>query len=382
MYKKGRAWIELQMKNLKHNVELFQRLLPEYCVLMPAVKANAYGHGAQEIGEELQRLGIQDYCVACAEEGVKLRQEGIRGQILVLGYTHPREFDLLHEYKLTQTVVDYAYGKELESYGKKLSVHVGVDTGMHRLGESCTNYSKIRRLWELKNLDITGIYSHLCTSDGTTEKEREYMRLQEVRFLEVVRFLRADGRTGFATHLQGSYGILNRSRLVGAYDYARAGIALYGVLSKASAELEAMYDLKPVLSLKARIECIRELKQGEGAGYGLAWHADSPCRLAAVSIGYADGYPRALSNKGYALVQGRKAPIIGKICMDQLLLDVTDVPEAQPGEEAVFIGKSGALEIRAEEVAEEAGTIANELLSRLGSRLCRVVKTETNTGHP
>lgn len=372
MYEKGRAWIELSMKNLRHNVRLFQKLLPEGCALMPAVKANAYGHGARLIGKELQRMGIQNYCVASAAEGAELRRAGIHGQILVLGYTHPEDFELLREYNLTQTVVDCIYGKELEAYEKQLSVHVGIDTGMHRLGESYENVSEIRKLWECKNLRITGIYSHLCTSDGTTQTDKRYMRLQEMRFQKVLRDLRPENRKAYAVHLQGSYGILNQEELTERYDLARAGLALYGVLSASSETLEQTYHLKPVLSLKARIACIKELKAGEGAGYGLAWHADSERKLAAVSIGYADGIPRMLSGKGHALVRGKKVPVVGRICMDQLLLDVTEAPEVCPGEEAVFIGRSGTGRIRAEEMAAEAGTITNEILSRLGARLVRV----------
>lgn len=372
MFEKGRAWVELSMKHLQHNVSLFQALLPEGCALMPAVKANAYGHGASLISKALQKMGIRNYCVASAAEGAELRRAGICGQILILGYTHPEDFDLLTEYDLTQTVLDCAYGKVLEAYGKPLPVHVGIDTGMHRLGETYENGSGIRKLWDYKNLRITGIYSHLCTSDGTTETDRRYMRLQEMRFQKVLGELQLKAPKRYAVHLQGSYGILNKEELTGRYGLARAGIALYGVLSAASETLEQTYDLKPVLSLKARITCTKELKKGEGAGYGLAWHADSARKLAAVSIGYADGVPRTLSNRGHALVRGKKVPVVGRVCMDQLLLDVTDVPEICPGEEAVFIGRSGTARIRAEEMAAESGTITNEILSRLGSRLVRM----------
>lgn len=371
-YEKGRAWIEVDMNSLGHNLRLFQKLLPESCALMPAVKANAYGHGAVLVAKELERLGVRDFCVAGAAEGAMLREAGIKGQILVLGYTHPKDFGLLYEYGLTQTVVDCAYGKELEACGRKLRVHVGIDTGMHRLGESWEHPFWIGRLWDCQNLQITGVFSHLCTSDGVTGEDRAYMRLQETRFLQVIRYLRAEGKTGFSTHLQGSYGILNRKDLKGIYDYARAGIALYGVFSERSEGLEKIFDLHPVLSLKARIECVREVEKGEGAGYGLAWYADSARKLAAVSIGYADGLPRALSNRGHGLVRGKRVPVAGRICMDQLLLDVTDVPGVLPGDEVVLIGKSGKEEIRAEDLAAEAGTISNEILSRLGTRLTRV----------
>ncbi len=372
MYEKGRAWIELNQAHLRHNLQVFQELLPGKCLLMPAVKANAYGHGAVWMGRALQQMGVRHYCVACVAEGMELRKAGIKGEILVLGYTHPKDLDQLREYGLTQTIVDYAYGKELASYGKELQVHVGIDTGMHRLGEDSGHFSKIRGLWEFENLRITGVFSHLCTSDGVSRKEQEFVRLQEQRFLQVVRRLRAEGKKGFATHLQGSYGILHGANLSGHYQYARAGIALYGALSEPSKPLRKQFVLKPVLALKARITCVREVLQGEGAGYGLAWRAKETRKIAAVSIGYADGIPRTLSNQGCALIRGEEVPVVGRVCMDQLLLDVTKVSDVCPGEIAVFIGKSQDREIRVEEMAKRAGTISNEILSGLGDRLCRI----------
>lgn len=371
MQPKSRAWIELNQENLRHNAELLRGLLPEQCALMPAVKANAYGHGAALITKELQALGIRDFCVASISEGIELRQNGIKGQILILGYTHPDDFGELRRFGLTQTVVDAGYAKTLQNFGEEISVHVGIDTGMHRLGEWHENLPEILQMWDCKNLCIKGVFSHLCTSDGLAEEEQAFRKLQEQRFQTVIRKLHRNGKHGFRTHLQGSYGILNGTDE--AYDYARVGIALYGVLSESSPELEKKFDLRPVLSLKARIECVKEVEEGEGAGYGLSWHADSRRKLAAVSIGYADGIPRSLSNRGHALVRGGKAPVVGRVCMDQLLLDVTEVPGAKPGDEAVFIGESGGLKLRAEEMAAEARTITNELLSRLGNRLTRVM---------
>lgn len=373
MYQKGRAWIELYREHLRHNIGLLQRLLPIGCRLMPAMKANAYGHGAVLMAQALEQMGIRDYCVACAAEGVQLRKAGIRGQILVLGYTHPEDFDELREYQLTQTIVDSAYARQLSAYGRALLVHVGIDTGMHRLGINSEQYEEIKKLWELPNLQITGVFSHLCTSDGDSREEQAFTKLQEERFLQVIQRLRKEGKRGFAMHLQGSYGILNAEHLFGNYQYARAGIALYGTLSQPSRSLRQQFSLAPVLSLKARIASVREIEKGEGAGYGLTWHAEGRQRLAAVSIGYADGIPRALSNRGEALVCGEKAPIVGRICMDQLLLDVTKISGVQAGEEVVLIGKSQNSEIRVEEMAAKAGTISNEILSGLGDRLCRMM---------
>lgn len=371
MYQKGRAWIELNISHLAYNVIQFQSLLPAKCALMPAIKANAYGHGAAIVGKALQNMGVQNFCVATVNEGIELRNAGITGQILVLGYTCPLQFSALAEYSLTQTVVDYSYARELNDYGHPVSVHVGIDTGMHRLGERSSNIKDICKIWEFPYLDITGVFSHLCASDGTSPQEKNFTIKQIKEFNSVVNYLHRRKIRNFKTHLQGSYGVLNYPYL--CYDYARLGIALYGVHSDSCRKAACSLPLKPVLSLKARIECVKSLHTGESVGYGLAYTAGREMKLAAVSIGYADGMPRELSNKGYALVKGQKASIIGRICMDQLLIDISNIPDVTAGDEVVFIGKSGKREISADSLADAAGTISNEILSRLGNRLERVI---------
>lgn len=371
MYQQGRAWIELNAQHLVHNMKQIQTIIGNRCALMPAVKANAYGHGAAEVCRILQRSGIKDFCVASVQEGIELRNTGITGQILILCYTHPAQFPLLDQYQLTQTVVDFSYAKELNNYERPLRVHLGIDTGMRRLGEPSGQIDNILKIWRFQNLEITGVFSHLCTSDSLSEAHQVFTQNQINHFQAVLIKLRQAGICHFKTHLQGSYGILNYPDL--QYDYARVGIALYGVLSKPEDQILSHISLKPVLSLKARIECVKKLNKEESIGYGLTFTAISERKIAVVSIGYADGIPRELSNKGYALLHGIKVPIIGKICMDQLTLDVTDVKHAAPGDEVVFIGKSGILEISSSEVANIAGTISNEILSRLGARLERIV---------
>lgn len=370
MYQKGRAWIELNMEHLKHNIRQFRRLLPAGCALMPAVKANAYGHGAALVSKALQEQGIKSFCVASAAEGIELRRAGISGEILVLGYTHPRQFGELAAYRLTQTVVDASYARELQQDGRYFTVHVGIDTGMHRLGERWDNLDEIVKIFQTPNLHVAGIYSHLCVSDMAGEKAQEYTLEQIHHFEYVAEELHRRGFHGFKCHLQGSYGILNYSEL--CFDYARAGIALYGILSGKSDQVNAAVELKPVLSLKARVESVKMLYQGESAGYGLTYSAERDRRIGILSIGYADGVPRNLSNRGLVLCNGKIAPVIGRICMDQMLVDLSGAGSVKAGDEAVLIGKSGDLEIRAEDMAQWAGTISNEILSRMGERLERV----------
>ncbi len=363
----GRAWIEVSRDALRHNVEYLRSLLPSGCVLMPAVKANAYGHGAVLIARELNALGVEAFCVATVEEGAELRENGIRGEILILGYTHPACFPMLEQYRLIQTVIDAAYARELEKYGKSLEVQIKLDTGMHRLGERCEHLRELQAIFSVPNLRVTGAYTHLCAG-----ADRTFTLAQGRAFHDTVARLRARGCVIPKAHILASDGLLTCPELGG--DYARAGIALYGTLETCE-ELEKHGGaLRPVLSLKARITVVKEVFQGEGAGYALQFRAERDSRLAAAAIGYGDGLPGALGcGVGEALVNGVRVPIVGRVCMDQVLLDVTEVPAVSPGDTAVFIGRDGEEEITATEVAERAGTIANEVLSRLGPRLERVL---------
>lgn len=373
----SRAWIELDPEALKQNVEFLQSRLPKSCRFMPAVKAEAYGHGACLIAEQLTKMGIDSFCVACVDEAVSLRLHGIEGEILILGYTHPAQFPLLQQYHLSQTIVDASYAALLDQYGKECAytfpVHLAIDTGMHRLGEPFDRTDTICRLFHLKHLKIDGIFTHLSADDSLAPEACAFTRMQVEHFEQVLTAIKKQGLSLPKVHMLASYGILNYPELGG--DYARPGIALYGVVSTAEDSLIWSRYLSPVLSLKCRIASVRDLKAGDCAGYGVDYHAPKDMRIATLTIGYADGLPRNLSNgTGSVLIHGHRAPIVGRICMDQTLVDISDIPEeVSTGEIAVLIGTSGALQIRAEEIAEQSGSITNELLSRLGVRLPRLV---------
>ncbi len=363
---KARAWAEISARALEKNVRILRSLLPKDCALMPAVKAEAYGHGALLVARKLQQLGTEDFCVASAEEGRQLREGGITGNILILGYTDPAQFVLLRDYRLIQAAVDYEYARTLNGCGFPVRVHVAVDTGMHRLGEPYRHTERIQAICRMEHLQAEGIFSHLCT------EEPEIVARQAKAFEQICRELEKAGITGLKRHLLASGGIVSCPQLGG--DYARAGIALYGILSTREEEERCPIPLFPVLSLKARVASVRELEEGEGAGYGLRFTAKRRTKLAALSIGYADGLPRCLSQGvGEVLIKGKRAPIAGSICMDQTLVDVTDIPETEAGDVCVLIGRMGREEIRASEIAEKAGTITNEIVSRLGSRIYRVL---------
>lgn len=370
-FPKGRAWIELDGRALAHNAAFLQSRLPRSCKLMPAVKANAYGHGAVLICKELSRLGIRHFCVASLGEGIELRKNGISGEILILGYTHPSQACLLRRYRLSQTVVDIPYAKALSAYGKKLHVHLGIDTGMHRLGERSENIEQIASIFALKHLQIDGIFTHLSADDSLSPRSKAFTKVQSMAFQAVLNELRKRGLACPHPHLLSSYGVLNYPELGG--DYARIGIALYGVLST-QADTEVWTQLQPVLSLKARVATVKPLRAHESVGYGLSCIADHPMKIAVLSIGYADGLPRNLSDgHGYVLLHGKRAPILGKICMDQTIVDVTDIPDVSAGDTAVLIGTSGSYTLSAGDLAKSAGTISNEVLSRLGARLERIL---------
>lgn len=368
----SRAWIEVSRSALGNNVEFLRSRLPETCRLMPAVKANGYGHGGVLVSRMLQELGVDAFCVATAQEGAELRQQGIAGEILVLGCTQPEDFPLLCKWELIQTVVDYPYARSLHAYGRPVAVHIAVDTGMHRLGERSDRLEDILSIYELENLRVEGLYTHLCVSDSLEPADIAYTKAQAEAFDTVVRAVRDRGYAVPKVHMQASYGVLLHPELSG--DYARVGIALYGLLSTREDTARWGGELTPALSLKTRVASIRTLYAGESAGYGLCYTAPADRRIAALSIGYADGISRSLScGKGAVLIRGRRAPIIGRICMDQTLVDISDIPDAAPGDTAVLIGRSGEQEISACDLSEAAGTITNETLSSLGSRLERVL---------
>ncbi|MEA4831363.1 MAG: serine racemase VanT catalytic subunit [Oscillospiraceae bacterium] len=368
---RARAWIELNQEALRYNVSMLRSFLPQNCRLMPVVKAEAYGHGAVLIARELNRMDVDCFCVASAAEGAELRKNGIFGEILVLGYTHPSQFRLLRRYNLSQTVVDFAYAEKLNCYGKMFHVHIGIDTGMRRLGERSENIENICAIFHMKHLKVDGLFTHLCADDTDAPEDIAFTKAQASAFYKVVDQLKAEGYCP-RLHLTASYGLLNYPELL--EDYARVGIALYGVFSLKTDTDNSRIPLWPVLSLKTRIASVREMHCGESVGYGRDFIAEHEMKIATLAIGYADGYPRILSNgAGEVLINGCRAPIVGRICMDQLMVDITGIPRVKTGDIAVLIGKSGNESISVGDIAEKAGTITNEILSRMGTRLERII---------
>ncbi|WP_343208123.1 serine racemase VanT catalytic subunit [Anaerolentibacter hominis] len=364
---KGRVWTELDMNHLKHNVEWFRENLSSNTEIMAVVKANAYGHGDVSIARELNRQGVRAFAVATAGEGVWLRENKVKGDILVLGFSCREEFADLCRCNLIQTVIDEEYAEELNSFGREIRVHIKIDTGMHRLGEDYQNLDGIKKIYACSNLRVEGLYTHLSVADSQDPGDIDFTRGQIRHFHEIVQELREQGYPTGKLHIQSSYGVLNYPEL--KCHYARIGIALYGVLSSGKDHTRLKAELEPVLSLRARIAAVREVRPGESVGYGRDFIAPDWMRIAVVTIGYGDGYPRNLSNgRGHVLLHGELVPVIGRICMDQLMIDVTHVTDVAAGDVVTLIGRDHGKEIRAEQVAAWSGTISNEILCRLNYR--------------
>ena len=362
---RGRAWVEVDSGALRQNAESLHSILPGGCELMAVLKCEAYGHGAVKAARLLNGCGVRAFAVACAAEGVQLRRAGVRGVILVLGWTAPESFECLARYRLTQTVTEPDYARALSAFGRNIDVHIKIDTGMHRLGADPGDIAGIEEIFSLPHLRVTGMFTHLCVSDSLSAESRSFTEGQVGRFFALADALRRDGYDPGKLHTQSSYGLLNYPDARCAY--ARVGIALYGVKSSAGDDVGVWPGLVPALSLKARVEQVRSLPAGAGLGYGLADTTARASRIAVLPIGYGDGYPRGCEG-AEVLVNGRRASVIGRVCMDQLFVDVTDCGEVRPGDTVVLIGPG----LPCEELAGHCGTISNEILSRLGKRLPRV----------
>lgn len=367
-FNKDRAWIEIDINNLEHNVKILKEAMPKDCELMAVVKAEAYGHGAFQVSTHLSQMGIRAFAVATIDEGIALRRYGVLGEILIFGYTNPERAKELHKYNLTQSLIDFDYANSLCKQKISIKTHIKIDTGMHRLGFDMGEVENIVKIFQTKYLKVEGIYTHLCASDNLADEDICFTKKQISNFYQLLETLTKSGIKLPKTHIQSSYGLLNYPEL--SCDYVRAGISLYGVLSSSSDKTKLQLDLRPVLSLKSKVILIRKVKKGEGVGYSKAFVAERDSTIAILPIGYADGFPRTLSGgRGSVLIGGRFAPVIGRVCMDQLAVDITDIPSTIVGDIVILIGEEENKKISVSEAAYCASTISNELLSRMGGRL-------------
>ena len=364
----GRTYLELDLNALEHNVKVLNEAMPPKCELMAIMKAEAYGHGLYEVAVHTNRIGVKAFAVATIDEGIQLRTYGITGEILILGYTAPERAQELRKFDLMQTLIDHAYAVQLNAQNIDVKAHIKIDTGMHRLGIDHRDTEKICDVFGMKHIHVCGVFTHLCSADSLEEEDQRFTRMQIENFYQTLDRIKEKGITIPKIHIQSSYGLLNYPEL--ECDYVRMGVSLYGVLSSPNDKTKLQLDLKPALALKTRVALLRSVQAGESVGYSRAFVARRDSLIAILPVGYADGYPRSLScGKGCVLINGQRAPIVGKVCMDQMAVDVTDVTDVQVGSIVTLVGKDGNEELSTPMVADFSGSISNELLSRMGSRV-------------
>ncbi len=368
-----RAWVEIDLGALSHNVHQLRGLLSPRTELMAVVKADAYGHGSVTVAQTVLQSGASWLGVATVPEAIQLREAGIKAPILILGATHTLEqIHAIAHWKLQPTLCNpkqaLIFSETLEAikFTDSIPVHIKLDTGMSRLG---TNWQQagefVQLVQRLPHLEIKSIYSHLATADSL---DPQVMIQQHQRFEEAIAQIKALGIEPPCLHLANSAATLCDPAL--HYDMVRVGLAIYGL--SPAVHLRSRLDLKPVLQLKARVTHIKTIAAGTGVSYGHQFIAPQEMRLAVVGIGYADGVPRNLSGKMQVLIQGRRVPQIGAITMDQLMLDVSSIPNIQEGEIVTLLGQEGKEEISADDWAEQLNTISWEILCGFKHRLPRV----------
>ena len=366
-----RAWIEIDQAALAHNVRQLKQILSPQTELMAVVKADAYGHGAIRVAEIALRAGASWLAIATLGEGIELREAGITAPILILGATNTsEEVKAIAHWQLQPTLCNsqhaLVFSKTMTALGQTLPVHLKLDTGMSRLGTPWNQAgSFVELVQHLPNLQIASIYSHLATAD---DPDPTVIGEQHQRFRQAIAEIKDLGITSPRLHLANSAATLSDRAL--HYDLVRVGLAIYGLYP--SPHLRSAIDLKPVLQVKARVTQVKTIPPGTGVSYGHQFVSEGELRLAVVGIGYADGVPRNLSNRLKVLIRGQLVPQIGAITMDQLMLDVSAIPDVQVGEVVTLIGKDGDLEISADDWAASLGTISWEILCGFKHRLPRV----------
>lgn len=368
-----RAWVEIHLDALAHNVQQLSNLLFQTTALMAVVKADAYGHGAITVAQTALKHGASWLGVATIPEGLELRQAGIHAPILLLGATNtPEQVQTIAQWQLQPTLCTpkqaLIFSETLATRPptNALPVHLKIDTGMSRLGMRWQEAAEFTQLVaRLPHLQIASVYSHLATAD---DPDLTIMRQQHDRFQRAIAHLKSIGITPPCLHFSNSAATLVDSAL--HYDLVRVGLATYGLYP--APHLRGAIDLKPVMQVKAKVTQVKTIQAGTGVSYGYQFVADRETQIAVVGIGYADGIPRNLSNRMTALIRGQRVPQIGAVTMDQLMLDVSSIPDLQAGEVVTVLGQDGTECISADDWAETLGTISWEILCSFKHRLPRV----------
>ena len=367
-----RVYAKVDLDAIASNMKAMKALLPEQTGMLGVVKADAYGHGAVPVARAIEPY-VSGFAAATAEEAVQLRKAGLKGLILVLGVPFPEDFEDLIRWEIRPAVFEWEQAKELSRLAllchKVLPIHLAVDTGMSRIGMKPGEEALelVKRVSCLEGIRIEGIFTHFSRADETDLSCTE----EQLKAFEAFdRQLREQGIRIPLRHCSNSAAIvggLSSNQL----ELCRAGIALYGLYPSGEVRKD-LAALTPALELISCVSCLRDIGPGTAVSYGGTFVADRPMRIATIPVGYGDGYPRSLSGKGAVLIHGQRAPILGRICMDQFMVDVSHIPDVRNFDEAVLLGFKGGEHISAEEIAEVSGGFHYEILCGLNKRIPRV----------
>ena len=367
-----RTYCLIDLDAIRHNLLQVRRIIGD-AKLLAVIKADGYGHGASEIACAVE--DIADYfAVATIDEGIRLRRKGVRRPIMILGYNSPSLYDENLAYDIEQTIYSLdtarARSRAAMKAGKRAPIHVALDTGMTRIGLPA-NEEGLRDLMAMKDLpgiEIKGLFTHLACADM---EDKAYTYEQMDRYDHFLEMLEGKGIRIPLRHICNSAGIMDFDHH--RYDMVRSGIITYGLYPSDEVMKERL-DLKPALAWTAHVVHVQEPELNRGVSYGATYLVDKPMKIATISIGYADGYPRLLSGKGWVLIHGRKAPILGRVCMDQMMVDVTGIPDVKVEDPVTLIGKDGEEEIRVEDLSDLIGTINYEFVCDISPRVPRLYK--------
>lgn len=366
-----RVYADIDLDAIYENVKNAKALLKKDTKMMAIVKADGYGHGAVEVARQIDEL-VDAYGVAILEEGIELRKAGFTKPILILGYTPKPLYPAMIRNDIATAVFTMEMAKEISDTAvamhKNANIHIKLDTGMSRIGFSITKESKetIEQIAKLPGIEIKGCFSHFARMD---EKDKTKANEQFAKFTKMVNALEKDGVDLGIRHISNSAGIMEAPEV--QMDMVRNGICLYGLYPSEEVQKERL-PLKPAMELKAYVSYVKTLEPGVEIGYGGTYTTTKKTRVATIPVGYADGYPRCLSGKGSVLIHGKKAPILGRVCMDQFMVDVTDIDNVCIGDRVTLFGKDGDSCITIEEISAMAHSFNYEFVCDIGKRIPRV----------
>ncbi|MBQ7956186.1 MAG: alanine racemase [Lachnospiraceae bacterium] len=371
----GRGYIEVNLEHILSNAEEIKKHIGTKTQIVGVIKTDGYGHGSVALAKALEKLDcMYGFAVATEEEAMELIEAGVKLPVMILGYTFPYAYEEMAKHGIEPAVFRAdmlsEMGKAALKMGKKMRVHVKVDTGMGRIGITPDEKGLqfVKQAVNTAGIELAGIFTHFARAD---EENKDSAKEQLKKFEDFITMVKAEGISGFLCHCSNSAAIMELPE--SHMDLVRSGIILYGLKPSDEVNMKAL-ELRPALSFYSSIVYIKEMPKGAPISYGGTFVTPKEMRVATIPIGYGDGYPRSLSNKGYVLICGKKAPILGKVCMDQMMVDVTEIPDAKEGDKVTLIGKDGAEEITADFLGDLSGRFNYELICDLGKRIPRLYR--------